>query len=71
MPAILHDNEAVIPLSRGRKVAVEMQGGSRGQTINNNFTVNTPDANSFRKSRQQIATDMHMQAGRAFRRNHG
>lgn len=71
MPAILHDNEAVIPLSRGRKVAVEMAGGSRGQTINNNFNVSTPDANSFRKSKQQIATDMHMQAGRAFRRNHG
>jgi tape measure domain-containing protein len=70
-PAILHDNEAVIPLSRGRKVAVEMAGGSRGQVINNNFTVNTPDANSFRKSKQQIATDMHMQAGRAYRRNHG
>jgi hypothetical protein len=24
MPAILHENEAVIPLSRGRKVAVEL-----------------------------------------------
>lgn len=72
MPAILHDNEAVIPLSRGRKVPVEIAGGgSRGQVINNNFVVNTPDANSFRKSKQQIATDMHMQAGRAYRRNHG
>jgi len=70
-PAILHDNEAVIPLSRGRKVAVEMNGGSRGQVINNNFVVNTPDANSFRKSESQIATKMHMQAGRAYRRNHG
>jgi hypothetical protein len=70
-PAILHDNEAVIPLSRGRKVPVEMAGGSRGQVINNNFVVNTPDANSFKKSQQQIATNMHMQAGRAYRRNHG
>jgi tape measure domain-containing protein len=70
-PAILHDNEAVIPLSRGRKVAVEMNGGSRGQTINNNFMISSPDANSFRKSETQIATKMHMQAGRAFRRNHG
>lgn len=70
-PAILHDNEAVIPLSRGRKVPVELAGASRGQVINNNFVVNTPDANSFRKSKQQIATDMHMQAGRAYRRNHG
>lgn len=71
-PAILHDNEAVIPLSRGRKVPVELAGGgSRGQVINNNFVVNTPDANSFKKSQQQIATNMHMQAGRAYRRNHG
>lgn len=70
-PAILHDNEAVIPLSRGRKVAVEMNGGSRGQVINNNFHVSSPDANSFRKSETQIATKMHMQAGRAYRRNHG
>jgi len=70
-PAILHDNEAVIPLSRSRKVAVEMNGGSRGQTINNNFMINSPDANSFRKSETQIATKMHMQAGRAYRRNHG
>lgn len=70
MPAILHDNEAVIPLSRGRKVAVEMSGGNRGQVINNNFHISTPDADSFRKSKQQIATQMHMQAGRAYRRNH-
>lgn len=71
MPAILHDNEAVIPLSRGRKVAVELSGKSRGQTINNNFNIVTPDADSFKKSRQQIATDMHMQAGRAYNRNYG
>lgn len=71
IPAILHDNEAVIPLSRNRKVPVEMAGGNKGQVINNNFTINTPDADSFRKSRTQLATQMHMQAGRAYRRNHG
>ena len=71
IPAILHDNEAVIPLSRNRKVPVEMSGASRGQVINNNFTINTPDADSFRKSKTQLATQMHMQAGRAYRRNHG
>jgi tape measure domain-containing protein len=27
IPAVLHDNEAVIPLSRGRKVPVEVNGG--------------------------------------------
>lgn len=72
IPAILHDNEAVIPLSRGRKVPVEMSdGGRRSQTIVNQFNISTPDANSFKKSNQQIATQMHMQAGRAYRRNHG
>ncbi len=72
IPAILHDNEAVIPLSRNRKVPVEMAGGpSKGQVINNNFTINTPDADSFRKSKTQLATQMHMQAGRAYRRNYG
>ncbi|WP_323783232.1 phage tail length tape measure family protein [Thalassovita sp.] len=35
MPAVLHPNEAVIPLSRGRKVPVEMSGGAGGGvTIN-------------------------------------
>lgn len=74
-PAVLHDNEAVIPLTRGRKVAVELaQGGSGGRggdtVVNNNYTINSPDADSFRKSRQQIVTDMHMQASRAYARNH-
>jgi hypothetical protein len=71
IPAILHDNEAVIPLSRGRKIPVEMAGSSRGQTIVQNYNIQTPDANSFRQSKQQLATDMHMMAGRAYRRNHG
>ena len=30
IPAILHDNEAVIPLSRGRKIPVEMGGVQSG-----------------------------------------
>ncbi|TMV06323.1 hypothetical protein FGK63_14285 [Ruegeria sediminis] len=34
LPSILHPNEAVIPLSRGRKVPVEMSGGSGGVVIN-------------------------------------
>lgn len=67
IPAVLHPNEAVIPLSKGRKVPVELSdGGERGkvyapQTIN--MTVNTPDADSFRKSKKQIAADM-ARAGR-------
>ncbi len=30
IPAVLHPNEAVIPLSRGRKIPVEMNGGGGG-----------------------------------------
>lgn len=30
MPAILHDNEAVVPLSRGRKIPVELGGAGAG-----------------------------------------
>ncbi len=61
IPAILHDNEAVIPLSKGRKVPVEMgdEMGGRGgsQTVVQNFNIQTPDADSFRKSQKQIAAD--------------
>jgi hypothetical protein len=72
IPAVLHDNEAVIPLSRGRKVPVELTAGSSranggGTTIN--FNVNSPDADSFRKSKQQVMTDLHGAATRSFARN--
>jgi hypothetical protein len=70
IPAILHDNEAVIPLSRGRKVPVEMTGGgSKGTVVNNNFNISTPDADSFKQSRQQLATQYHVMANRAYARN--
>jgi predicted RNA-binding protein with TRAM domain len=72
MPAILHENEAVIPLSRGRKVPVELTGVSsrgNGTTVINNFNVSSPDADSFRKSKQQIASDLHAGATRAYARN--
>jgi len=72
MPAILHDNEAVVPLSRGRKIPVEMpNGGGNGQAIVNNWNISTPNADSFKKSRQQVVTDMHMVAQRSFARNRG
>lgn len=73
IPAILHDNEAVIPLSRGRKVPVHLTNGdSQGNSknINVQFNVTSPDADSFRKSKQQIMTDLHAAAGRAYARNH-
>lgn len=51
IPAYLHDNEAVVPLSRGRKIPVE--GGGGGAQINN-FNIQTPDADSFRRNRNQV-----------------
>jgi tape measure domain-containing protein len=71
-PAILHDNEAVIPLSRGRKVPVQLTNGSSGannRPVQVNFNVTSPDADSFRKSKQQIAADLHGSAARAYQRN--
>jgi hypothetical protein len=71
--AILHDNEAVIPLSRGRKVPVELTGMSShansGVTVNNHWNIQSPDADSFRKSKQQIATDLHAAGARMWSRN--
>lgn len=41
IPAVLHPNEAVIPLSRNRKVPVEMKGGAGGGvTINGGISAN-------------------------------
>lgn len=50
MPAVLHDNEAVIPLTRGRKVPIEGGGGNSSVV----FNIQTPDADSFRKNQGQI-----------------
>lgn len=73
IPAVLHDNEAVIPLSRGRKVPVELTGMSSsangGTNVTNNFNIQSPDADSFRKSKSQIAVDLHTAGVRSFARN--
>ncbi len=68
IPAILHPNEAVIPLSKGRKIPVEMAGGMGGGTVINQpqtFNINTPDADSFRRSQKQIAADAARSGRRA------
>ena len=73
IPAILHPNEAVIPLTKGRKVAVDMgdmegnMGGSK--TVVQNFNISTPDADSFRKSQKQIAADAASSGQRAMTDN--
>lgn len=73
IPAILHDNEAVIPLSKGRKVPVEMSGvsGAAGQMLNYSPTYNitTPDPDSFRRTQNQTAADGLSAAQRALRKN--
>jgi hypothetical protein len=73
IPAILHDNEAVIPLSGGRKVPVEFNkdvAGTRGdRTVIQNFNITTPDADSFRKSQKQIALDAASSGQKALQDN--
>ncbi|RWR45367.1 hypothetical protein EOW65_16130 [Sinirhodobacter ferrireducens] len=71
IPAVLHPNEAVIPLSRGRKIPVEM-GETAGGTIIHapqTININTPDADSFRRSQKQIAADMARAGQRAVSQN--
>lgn len=80
MPAILHPNEAVIPLSRGRSIPVDLGGGTdsgRKENLDNtyasgmngrpivNLNITTPDVASFRKSKRQMALDAASVAQRA------
>ncbi|MGV8953258.1 MAG: hypothetical protein ACOH2M_19330, partial [Cypionkella sp.] len=73
IPAVLHPNEAVIPLSKGRKIGVELNGdgaGGNGGTVQNfTWNVQTPDADSFRKSQTQIAADAARAGQFASRKN--
>jgi len=73
LPAILHPNEAVIPLSRGRSVPVEIKGGGEGgnQTTHNVVNVNiaAKDHDSFRRSKGQIGSAMSQELSRLHIRN--
>ncbi len=72
IPAVLHPNEAVIPLTKGRKVPVEMgDAATGGQVLNYSPTYNiqTPDADSFRKSQKQVASEGFSAAQRAAANN--
>ncbi len=72
IPAVLHDNEAVIPLSRGRKVPVTLtneRGSGSPTVVNNVWNVQTPNADSFKRSQQQMSNQMHRAATRAVQRN--
>jgi lambda family phage tail tape measure protein len=74
IPAMLPPNEAVIPLSKGRKIPVEMTGGSNGgaaQMLNYSPTYNitAPDPDAFRRTQNQVAADGLSAAQRALRKN--
>jgi hypothetical protein len=73
MPAVLHQNEAVVPLSRGRSIPVELNGaGGGGDTHYHNtvkMNVTPKDADSFRRNHAQIATAWHKEAARLHVRN--
>jgi len=82
IPSILHPNEAVIPLSRGRKVPVEMNApkekesqsefaaSSRGggNTFNLNLT-GLKSADDFKRNQRQINARLASAQDRAARRN--
>jgi len=72
MPSILHPDEAVIPLSRGRKIPVDLgpNGQNGGQSpLNVTIHVTTTDADSFMRSQGQIASKVGMALQRAQGRN--
>ncbi|OAI30542.1 hypothetical protein A1351_08555 [Methylosinus sp. R-45379] len=72
-PAILHDNEAVIPLTRGREVPVQLNGAGGGGdthvTYNMHSNITAKDHDSFRRNSGQIAAEFHKVAGRMAARN--
>jgi tape measure domain-containing protein len=70
IPAVLHPNEAVIPLSRGRKIPVEMNDNA-AQPINvaSNITVIAPNPDAFRKASGSIKRDQNRSLKRAATRN--
>lgn len=72
IPAVLHPNEAVIPLSKGRKIPVEMGDAATGGQVLNyapTYNIHTPDADSFRKSQKQVASEGFSAAQRAAANN--
>ncbi|MER9221916.1 tape measure protein [Mesorhizobium sp. M0644] len=66
MPAVLHPNEAVIPLTRGREIPVDLGNDNRSndrsrenRPVVNNFNLNgIRDFDTFKKSKQETQRQM-------------
>lgn len=56
-------------VSRGERVIVQPRDGGGGRPIHVHMTINTPDANSFRRSQGQIMADAFAAAWRAAERD--
>lgn len=72
IPAIVHPDEAIIPLSGGRKVPVEMKdnGSRQGPSVyNSNVTIVANDPNTFRSSEASLRRRQMQEIKRASLRN--
>lgn len=58
-------NEAIMPLARTSTGELGVRGGGGGQTINNYFNIQTPNADSFRASKAQISRDISRSMSRS------
>lgn len=61
------NGQPIARVSRGETLGISPNGG--GQPINVNFNISTPDADSFRRSQDQILSRTSQQLQRAQRRN--
>ena len=50
--------EAIMPLARGADGKLGVRSGGGGSTVHVTMNVSTPDAESFRKSKTQIAAQL-------------
>lgn len=71
MPVIVHPNEAIVPLTRGRKIPIDM-GDTAGQSnvnVTSHITVIAPDPGGFRQSQGSIQRQQNRDMRRAAVRN--
>ncbi|MBB76532.1 MAG: phage tail tape measure protein [Planctomycetaceae bacterium] len=57
--------EAIVPLPNSRAIPVEMKGGGGTTVINQTVNVETPDAGSFDRSKNQIGRNLRRQLQRS------